>query len=198
MMREALAGAVALGWPGAAVTQASDFQAAWTAAERAPDLILTDLTMPGATPQDGVARLRRTAPDAPILVITGNEAPGLLLELFDLGIAGFCPKTSSSAVIEAAIRLVLAGGRYLPPEILSLVGGRGPAAATAPRPEIRLTERQGGILRLMSEGASNKEIARRLDLSPATVKTHAAAAFAALNAVNRTEAVMRARALGLI
>jgi DNA-binding NarL/FixJ family response regulator len=201
MMREALAGAVALGWPGAAVTQAADFPDAWAAAAAGPDLILSDLVMPGASPLDGIAGLRRAAPQTPILVITGNEDDQLLLALFDLGIAGFAPKTSRSAVIEAAVRLVLAGGRYLPPEVLELVGRRAaPAAGAAPArtPGVQLTERQTGILRLMADGASNKEIARMLDLSPATVKAHAAAAFAGLGVANRTEAVMRARTLGLI
>jgi len=201
MMREALAGAVAIGWPDAAVIQAADFPAAWTAAASArPDLILSDLVMPGAAPVEGVRRLREAAPGAPILVITGNEEDATLLALFDLGIAGFAPKTSKSAIIEAAIRLVLAGGRYLPPRIAELAAGRrGPSEApggfvTGPR----LTERQTDVLKLIATGQSNKEIARDLDLSPATIKAHAAAAIAALGAVNRTEAVIKARGLGLI
>jgi DNA-binding NarL/FixJ family response regulator len=121
MMREALAGAVALGWPDAAVTEASDYPSAWRAAESAaPDLIISDLIMPGSTPVEGVRRLAEAAPGAPILVVTGNEDDALLLALLKLGVAGFAPKTSKSAVIEAAIRLVLAGGRYLPPRLLDL------------------------------------------------------------------------------
>lgn len=200
MMREALAGAVTYGWPGVAVTLAADFPAAWAAAAQRPDLILSDLAMPGATPREGIARLRQIAPETPILVITGNEEDDLLLALFDLGVAGYCPKTSRSAVIEAAVRLVLAGGRYLPPEVLNLASHRAGPAAAPVRTAVgaRLTERQTEILRLMADGASNKEIARALDLSPATVKTHAAAAFAGLDVANRTEAVVRARSLGLI
>lgn len=200
MMREALAGAVAIGWPDAVVTQAADFPAAWAAAATRPDLILSDLVMPGATPVEGVRRLREAAPAAPILVITGNEEDAVLLALFDLGIAGFAPKTSKSAIIEAAIRLVLAGGRYLPPRIAELAAGRRGAEeasggyASGPR----LTERQTDVLKLIATGQSNKEIARDLDLSPATIKAHAAAAIAALGAVNRTEAVIKARGLGLI
>lgn len=199
MMREALAGAVASGWPAVRVTQAKDFPTAWAAAAAAPDLIISDLVMPGATPLQGVARLREIAPNTPILVITGNEDDDLLVELFDLGIAGFAPKTSPGSIIEAAIRLVLAGGRYLPPQLLDLLRSReAPRPGVAARMELRLTERQAEILRLMEAGRSNKEIARQLDLSPATVKTHAAAAFAALRAANRTEAVALARAGGLI
>lgn len=200
MMREALAGAVAVGWPDAAVTQAADFPAAWAAAAAGPDLIISDLVMPGAAPVEGVRRLRAAAPAAPILVVTGAEEDEVLLALFELGIAGFAPKTSKSAIIEAAIRLVLAGGRYLPPRVAELAARSG-AAADAPQPASggpRLTERQADVLKLVAAGRSNKEIARELDLSPATIKAHAAAAMAALGAVNRTEAVMKARALGLI
>jgi len=202
MMREALAGAVAMGWPDAAVTQAADYPSAWAAAQAAPDLIISDLIMPGSGPVGGVRRLAEAAPGSPILIITGNEEDDLLMALLKLGVAGFAPKTSKSEVIEAAIRLVLAGGRYLPPRLLDLAtrDSDAPAAATGRPPALlaRLTERQLDVLRLIATGGSNKEIARDLDLSPATIKAHTAAAIAALGAANRTEAVMRARELRLI
>jgi DNA-binding NarL/FixJ family response regulator len=200
MMREALAGAVAIGWPQAVVTQAADFPQAWRAATDGPDLIISDLIMPGAGPVEGVRGLKAAAPGAPILVVTGNEEDEVLLALFELGIAGFAPKTSKSAIIEAAIRLVLAGGRYLPPRMVELAvaraGGGPPPAGLAVSP--RLTERQTDVLARIALGRSNKEIARELDLSPATVKAHIAAGLAVLGAANRTEAVVRARELGLI
>lgn len=199
MMREALAGAVAIGWPEARVIEAADYPTAWRAAEARPDLIISDLIMPGSDPVAGIRRLGEAAPETPILVVTGNDEDELLLALLKLGVAGFAPKTSKSAVIEAAIRLVLAGGRYLPPrlaEIATRGGATSPAAG--PPPSARLTERQLDVLRLIATGGSNKEIARDLDLSPATIKAHAAAAIAALGAANRTEAVVRAQSLGLI
>ena len=204
MMREALTGAVAIGWPEAEVVQAADYPSAWAAAANGPDLILSDLVMPGATPVEGIRRLCEASPGTPILVITGNEDDAVLLDLIRLGVAGFAPKTSKSAVIEAAIRLVLAGGRYLPPRLAELATrGAAPPSAPAARlpPEgfaARLTDRQLDVLRLIAGGGSNKEIARDLDLSPATIKAHTAAAIAALGAANRTEAAMRARELGLI
>jgi DNA-binding NarL/FixJ family response regulator len=199
MMREALAGAVALGWPEARVTQAADFPAAWAAAAAGPDLIISDLAMPGANPIEGIGKLGAAAPGTPILVVTGNEDDAVLLALFRLGIAGFAPKTSKSAIIEAAIRLVLAGGRYLPPRVVELAARQAHAGETAaPPPTVRLTERQTDVLKLIATGESNKQIARDLDLSPATIKAHAAAAMAALGAANRTEAVVKAREMGLI
>lgn len=203
MMREAMAGAVAIGWPEAVVTQAADYPGAWAAAQNRPDLIISDLIMPGSAPVDGIRRLAEIAPESPILVVTGNEEDEVLLALLKLGVAGFAPKTSKSEVIEAAIRLVLAGGRYLPPRLLDLAtrsGGPTPASVATGAPAMlgRLTERQLDVLRLIAGGGSNKEIARELELSPATIKAHTAAAIAALGAANRTEAAMRAREMGLI
>ncbi len=199
MMREALAGAVALGWPATRVTLAVDYHTAFAAAASRPDLIISDLVMPGATPVEGIRRLREIAPDSPILVVTGDEDDATLLALFDLGIAGFAPKTSKSAVIEAAIGLIVAGGRYLPPRVIELASIRnGAAIAPTAADAARLTQRQVDVLERIAQGMSNKEIARELDLSPATVKAHTAAAMAALNAANRTDAAMKARERKLI
>lgn len=198
MIREALTGVVAFGWPDAQVTHAVDFPSAWTRSATQPDLILCDLVMPGSAPVDGVTKLRKLAPNAAIMVVTGNEDDAVFLELLEAGIAGFVPKTSKSEVIEAAIRLVLAGGRYIPPRIIELAARRHSTTDSAGSAYVRLTERQGDVLRLIASGQTNKEVARGLDLSPATVKAHAAAAIATLGASNRTEAVVKARALGLI
>lgn len=195
MMREALAGAVTLHWPETIITQAHDFPQAQAAITADPCLCLCDLTMPGATPLEGIAALRAAAPQVPLLVVTGNEDDALLLALFDLGIAGFVPKSARAPVIESAIRLVLAGERYVPPRILGLASARpAPPAGSS----VRLTDRQLDVLRLVAEGQSNKEIARALALSPATIKTHTAAAIATLGASNRTEAVYKARTLRLL
>ena len=200
MMREALAGSVAMHWPDADIATAGDFPSGWKAAETRPDLILCDLGMPGAQPVEGIRGMRAAAPEAPLLVVTANEEDGLLIDLFDLGIAGFIPKTSSGAIIEAAIRLVLAGGRYLPQRVIEIAAARGnaPTHRMASDGLARLTDRQIEVLRQIARGESNKEIARSLTLSPATVKAHAAAVIAALGTTNRTEAAFKARELGLI
>ena len=204
MMRQALAGSVEMAWPEVSVSLASDFPAAWAAAANGPELILCDLGMPGAGPVAGIQAMRTAAPSIPLIVITANEDDRILLELFDCGIAGFIPKTSTGELIEAAIRVVLAGGRYLPPRIADLARegakqGQAPPDGGPRTDQIaRLTQRQVEVLRLISDGESNKEIARALTLSPATVKAHVAAVIAVLGATNRTEAAARARETGLI
>lgn len=199
LMRTALAGAVALAWPEANVRTVKDFPEAWRAAADRPDLILCDLGMPGADPLHGVGRLVEVCGRCPILVVTGNEDDAILLPLFDLGVAGFVPKSAGAEVMEAAMRIVASGSRYLPPRLLDLVArDRIEARTNVDAGLARLTARQIEVLRLLADGEANKEIARALDLSPATVKTHVAAVLAALGATNRTEAANRARQLRLI
>lgn len=204
LVRDALSGAVQMGWPEAQITQAEDFTAAWKLAEAEPDLVIVDLVMPGANPKAGIAGIVAASPKSRILVVTGTQDDRLLLDLLDMGVAGFAPKTSSSAIIDAAIRLILAGGRYLPPRIGDIAAAR-LEAGSAPAihdPGIavaeRLSERQLDVLRLVAKGQSNKEIGRALALAPSTVKTHLTQVLNVLGASNRTDASIKARQLDLI
>jgi len=192
LMRAALAGAVHLGWPDAEIVEAADFPAAWLAARRRPDVAIVDLMMPGATPRDGVRALREASPATAILVVTGTDDDRLMLDLLDLGIAGFAAKTASGAVIEAALHLIVAGGRYLPPRLAEIAAARQIAAPVA---TATLTDRQRDVLRLVARGLSNKEIANALNVAPETIKTHLARLQSVLGAKNRTDAATRARDL---
>ena len=193
LVRDALAGAVAGRWPAAELVEAGDFPSAWARAE-GNDLILADLLMPGADGTEGIARLHALAPATPLVVITGTHDDRALLALLSLGVAGFLGKTEGTAVILAAIELVLAGGRYLPPRVAELAAGNN---ASPPEPS-PVSPRQREVLRLIADGRSNKEIALALRVSPATVKTHVATAIAALGAQNRTDAAVKARGRGWI
>jgi DNA-binding NarL/FixJ family response regulator len=202
LVREALAGTVRLAWPAATLSTATDFPAAWAAAP-GHDCCIADLIMPGADPLAGIAGLRRAAPEMAILVVTGTQDDGLLLDLLDLGIAGFAPKTASGAIIEAALRLIDAGGRYLPSRLVDIAASRFGGQAAQPRAPARstgcqLSDRQLLVLRLVANGRSNKEIAVSLGLSPGTIKSHLATVQAILGARNRTDAAGRARSLGLL
>ncbi len=214
LLREALAGTVRMVWPQARILMAAEFPTAWALAREAPDLCLADLVMPGADPLAGIEGLRAAAPHMPVLVITGTEDDALMLALLRLGVAGFVPKSVSGPVIEAAIRLVLAGGTYLPQRVAELAAAH-PASgwvttgrSTAPEPPPpargedaaarRFTDRQIDVLRLVAQGQSNKEIGKQLGLAPSTVKSHLENACVMLGVSTRTEASLRARALGVI
>lgn len=197
LVRDALVATVAMRWPRCVALQASDFPAAWALATPGTDLCLADLDMPGAGPLEGVDGLRAAAPDMPILVVTGSYDDAMMLALLERGVAGFAHKNSSSAVILAALELVLAGGRYLPPRLAEL---HLPRASPPPPPSAAraLSARQLDVLRLMAQGLTNKDIARELGLAPATIKTHVEQVIAATGAANRTDAAVRARDRGLI
>lgn len=92
--------------------------------------------------------------------------------------------------------VVARGGRYLPAHVRTVPAAR--PATSAPAPRAPLTDRQRAVLRLIAEGQSNKEIARALSIGPETVKTHVSQIFAELGAVNRADACVRAKSLGLI
>lgn len=206
LMRQALAATVQMHWPQARVVTAQDFVTAFEhAATGQWNLIISDLTMPGATPIEGIGRLRSFRPNTPILVITANDDDALLLTLFNLGVAGFVPKTSRPEVIELAIRLVMTGERYLPDRMVQIAErGRtsevhGSAAQKAPAQTApHLTRRQVDVLERMAKGDTTKEIARDLGLSPATVKTHTAAIFDILAVDNRVEAIRAGRERGVL
>ncbi len=204
LVREALAGTARLAWPEAMVTEVGDFPSAWAEAANGHDLCIADLMMPGAGPLAGIDGILRVAPAMPVLIVTGTEDDALLLDLLDRGVAGFAPKTASGAIIEAALRLIGAGGRYLPARLAQIAASRlDGGAVTVIRDDAatlaeRLTDRQLAVLRLVAYGQSNKEIARNLDLAPSTVKTHLTHAMACLGTNNRTEAAIKARLLDLI
>jgi len=203
LLRAALAATVAQIAPEQPVLTAGDFHEAWLLAESdpAPALCIVDLQMPGADAKTGLCGICDRAPDAKIVVITGSDSDADLLVALDLGVDGFIPKTAEPGVVEAAIRLVLAGGRYLPPRVAEIVTNpRNRPAAEPPStvgPYGRISERQREVLRFLVSGRSNKEIAEMLSLSPATVKSHVAHILAVLGATNRTEAAVNARAKGI-
>jgi DNA-binding NarL/FixJ family response regulator len=204
LVREALGGAVRTAWPRARITEVGDFPRAWAEAAKGHDLCIADLMMPGAAPLAGIDGIMRAAPAMPVLIVTGTQDDALLLDLLDRGVAGFAPKSASGAIIEAALRLIAVGGRYLPPRLADIAASRIDTGHAPPQRDPgalvseRLTDRQMDVLRLVAEGRSNKEIARTLDLAPSTVKTHMAQVLACLNASNRTEASVKARMLNLL
>lgn len=195
MVLNAMVQIISQRWPEVELDRAANFREAEALCANAPELILADLAMPGATPLEGIARIRRLAPEARIVVFTGLMDDDLLLSLVDLPVEGFISKVEAGAVVQAAIELVAAGGNYFPPRIAQLASKVTSSNAASAS---RITVRQQEVLRLLATGHSNKEIAKVLGLSPATIKTHVAQAMANVGAANRAEAAARAVGLGLV
>jgi DNA-binding NarL/FixJ family response regulator len=164
-------------------------------------LVLLDLNLPDCNGYEMLADLSESRPDLSVVVLTGQQDRDAVIRAFDLGAAGFIPKSGQREVMVGALQLVFAGGVYIPPEILA--HGQSPqsskegAAVSRMSPsDFALTERQLDVLALMVQGKSNKAICRVLNLAEATVKKHVTEVLKALNVTNRTEAVIAVKDMG--
>ena len=158
------------------------------------DLIVLDLNLPGATGLSCLRYVHDAAPLTPIIVVSGNDDPATMSEARLAGAAGYVPKSAPGDVLVQAIRLVMAGGTYLPAATAlrhSMSIGSAPAEPIGEP----LTSRQLRVLRLLTQGLSNKQIARDLEISEITVKAHVSAIFRKLGVSNRTQAANAARRL---
>jgi DNA-binding NarL/FixJ family response regulator len=180
---------------GLVFAEAASLKEAERAANLPFELILLDWNLPGHKGEHTLARVRELFSEATIVILSGEEDPALVRKAIDLGASGFIPKSSLPIVMVSALRLVLAGGIYLPSELLfqtrapNLAGPSPTNDAPHFNPLSFLSERQQQALMLAVKGKSNKEISRELDVSEGTVKQHLSTAFRLLNVHNRTEAV---------
>jgi DNA-binding NarL/FixJ family response regulator len=183
------------------LVEAMDYPSAFEAMHREEghnegiDLALLDLYMPGMNGLEGIFRFRAAFPDIPVVVMSASEQVEDIQKLLASGALGYLTKASPSEVILGALRLVLAGGVYVPPSILNHNGGQ--PLLTHPSRYPALTSRQVDVLRELAKGLSNKQIAESLEVTEGTVKIHLAAIFRILKVSNRTEAVLVAQEMGL-
>jgi len=164
-------------------------------------MVLLDL---GLSTSDGLGTLdafRVAVPEVPVVVLSGDEDPRHMKSAIDLGAVGFIPKAHTSKLMIAALRFVLAGGIYLPPNLLhediELEKPSAAAAGAVAAAYARLSPRQQEVATLLLQGNSNKVIARRLALSEGTVKAHVSAIFQIIGAKSRVEAVIIAAKSGI-
>jgi two-component system response regulator DesR len=151
-----------------------------------PDVVVTDIEMPGLSGLDLAAALREAAHPARVIILTTFARPGYLRRALDVGASGYLLKDAPSAQLADAIRRVAAGGRAIDPSLAA-------EAWTEPDP---LTDRERQVLRLADEGLSGLEIARQLKLSEGTVRNYLSESIGKLGARNRVEAARRARQKG--
>jgi len=189
-----------------------------------PDVVITDIRMPPTHTDEGLqaaAQLRKTHPQVGVVLLSQFDAPVYARALLEEGSAGRAyllkERVSDPEQLLAAIREVARGGSVIDPKVVetlvSALGDLQPESQTAPLAGSKvppgsppasagayesLTERELEVLALIASGDSNQEIARRLVISMATVKTHVNHLFGKLEAESRVQLVARARSLGLL
>jgi RNA polymerase sigma factor (sigma-70 family) len=187
------------------VGEAADGAEAVELARRArPDVVLMDIRMPVL---DGLEATRQLAAMAGlervrILILTTYDTDAYVFEALQAGASGFLLKDSGPAELLHAIRVVAAGEALLAPRITRRLISQFTAARTAQRVAedrlAELTQREREVLALVGEGLSNREIAERLVLSPATARTHVSRAMGKLGARDRAQLVVVAYQTGLV
>jgi DNA-binding NarL/FixJ family response regulator len=160
------------------------------------DLILLDLNMPGVRGFSGLIYLRAQYPSVPIVVVSANDDPTVIRRCMDLGTSGFIPKTLGIEEMRGAIKRVLEGGVWTPPDV-DLSTGADTETANLMARLASLTPQQVRVLMMLSEGLLNKQIAYELGVSEATVKAHVSAILQKLGVESRTQAVITAAKIEL-
>ena len=175
--------------------------------ETRPDVLLTDLVMPGVDGIEAIRRLRAGGPPVGILVLTSFSGAEQVIPAIQAGADGYLLKDAGPGVLEDAIRAVHRGEPMLSPEAAAVVMARvagepapaGDAPAGPEHPDLeRLTAREREVLAGLGRGLSNRQLAAELFVSEKTVKTHVSSVLAKLRVADRTQAALFAVRVGLV
>lgn len=153
------------------------------------DLVLLDYDMPGMDGLAGLTRIRKLMAGKPVAILSGTASATVAREAIEAGARGFLPKTMGARSLASAISFIAGGDVFVPYGFLDQAG---------PKPVGDLTLRETQVLRGLTEGRSNKDIARELGLQEVTIKLHVKTLCRKLDARNRTQAAMIARDKRLI
>jgi len=171
-----------------------------------PDVVLMDIELPSMDGIEATQRIKQKHPDLRVIMLTSHQEDEGIFAAFAAGADGYCLKGAPMSRLALAIRTVVDGGAWLDPAIAGKVL-REPVRATAPAaqkesgdlaPGLQLSEREVDVLRLVADGLSNPEIAKKLYLSAETVKSHLRRIMEKLVVDDRTQAAVKALRQGLI
>jgi len=175
--------------PSAEFSHAESCEAALEYAPDNVDLVLLDFHLPGTSEHDAFRAVRDHFHKAAVVIVSGDEDPPTIRQLIGNGASGYIPKSSTPAVLLAALELITAGGSYLPPHILDETPTPPDEASDVHAALDQLSDRQRSVLAHAIQGKINKVIADELNIAEGTVKAHLSAAYRALGANNRAEAL---------
>ena len=175
------------------VGHAEDGEAAIEVVESlSPDVVLMDLQMPRIDGVTAIRRIKALDLDVDVLVLTSFNDGERIVGALDAGAVGYLLKDADPEDVLRGIRAVARGESPIDPKAArTLLGAR------ADTPKVQLTSREGEVLGLVREGLSNRQVARRLDISERTVKAHLTSAFARIGVSDRTQAALWAERHGL-
>ena len=195
LFRDAMARLVAARWPGVEVQVAADADGALALADAHPDadLMLLDLSMPGARGFSALVHLRAVHRALPIVVVSARDDADTRRRALDHGAAGFLSKSEPPEAMQRALQAVLDGERLPAPAAAPIDADERAVAARI----ATLTPAQFRVLSRVAAGLLNKQIAWELGVGEATVKAHMGAVLEKLGATNRTQAVLMLGRLGL-
>lgn len=179
------------------VLEAGDFESAKriVAENDDVDLVLLDLSMPGASGLSGLISLRGVHAGVPMVVVSAHDDPETIRRALELGASGFISKSASMEDIRQAVETVLAGGIAAPAGV-DLGVERDPEISDLIRRLQSLTPQQTRVLGMLAEGLLNKQIAYELNVSEATIKAHVSAVLQKLGVDSRTQAVIQLSKIG--
>jgi two-component system, NarL family, response regulator len=156
-----------------------------------PDVTLMDLRLPGQIGGvEAIVRIRATHPQARVIVVTTYEGDEDIHRAMEAGARGYVIKGMPYQTLVEALQRVHSGGRFIPPPVAKALASR--------MPDSDLSSRELEVLNLLVSGNSNKEIATRLGITEATVKSHVSTILMRLNVEDRTQAVVTALRRGLV
>lgn len=166
------------------------------------DLVMLDLHLSDSDGLSAMLTLREQFPEVPVVIFSGDETSETVAAAFEHGVQGYIPKSSPMPVVVNAIRIVLSGGNYIPPQAARMLGFESrptPAAIGSSGSALpSLSPRQRQVLHCLLQGLPNKVIGRRLEMADGTVKSHLNSIYRLFSVNSRAQLILKARDLGLL